>query len=102
MRLSSIATVLVICALATSGCTIRYSQSLVGAIPNKAGSQVRSSDTGFSLFQITLSEPTPAHEQVMSLMGACNELTQVEVDYREILFVIIGIPRVTVTGNCVR
>lgn len=61
---------------------------------------VRSRDTGFSLFNITFSEPTPAHEQVKSLMGACSRLTRVQVDYRELSFLIFGIPSVTVTGVC--
>lgn len=83
-----------------SACTIRYSQSLTGAIPKSAGTDVRSRDTGFSLFSITFSEPTPAHEQVKSLMGACSRLTRVQVDYRELSFAIFGIPSVTVTGVC--
>jgi len=88
--------------IALPACTIRYSQSLAGAIPEPTGSEVRSSDAGFSLFQIALSEPTHAHEQVKSLMGACSRLTNVEVDYRELSFAILGIPRVTVTGYCER
>ena len=97
--------ILVACLVSTLslfGCTIRYSQSLTGNIPHESGKQVRSSDAGFELFQIAFSEPTPAHEQIASLMGACTSLTEVEVDYRSIVFLIIGFPRVTVTGNCVR
>lgn len=85
-----------------SGCTARYSQSLAGRIPVDTGTRVRSSDSGFSLFGIAMSEPTSAHEQVISLMGGCSELTKVEVDYREIVFFIVGIPKVTITANCVR
>lgn len=92
----------VVVALVSIGCTVRYSQSLAGSIPTSSGNRVRSSDTGFSLFQITLSEPTPAHEQAASLLGACSRLTKVEVDYRELSFLILGIPRVTVTGTCER
>ena len=88
--------------VALPACTLRYSQSLAGAIPEPTGSEVRSSDAGFSLLQITLNEPTHAHEQVKSLMGACSRLTNVEVDYRELSFLILGIPRVTVTGHCER
>lgn len=87
-------------ALLLSACTIRYSQSLTGAIPKSAGTDVRSRDTGFTLFSITFSEPTPAHEQVKSLMGACSRLTRVQVDYRELSFLLFGIPSVTVTGVC--
>lgn len=71
-------------------------------IPETTGSEVRSSDAGFSLLQITLSDPTHAHDQVKSLMGACSRLTNVEVDYRELSFAIIGFPRVTVAGYCER
>ena len=85
-----------------SGCTIRYSQALAGAIPDTAGTPVRSSDTGFSLLNIALSEPRHAHEQVTSLMGACSKLTKVEVDYRDLYFLLFSIPRVTVVGNCVK
>jgi hypothetical protein len=35
-------------------------------------------------------------------MGACKEMTKVQVDYRELFFILFGLPRVTVTGNCVR
>ena len=93
--------VVLLLSLATGlGCTIRYSQSLTGAIPQSQGSPVRSSDSGFSLFNITFVEPIPAHEQVASLMGACARLTRVQVDYRELSFAVFGIPRVTVTGVC--
>ncbi len=67
-----------------------------------AGTRVRSSDSGFALFGIVLSEPTSAHEQVVSLMGGCTELTKVEVDYRELSVFIVGIPKVTIVANCVR
>jgi hypothetical protein len=83
-----------------SACTVRYSQSLTGAIPKGTGTEVRSQDTGFALFEITLSEPTPAHQQVVSLMGQCSRLTRVEVDYRSLSFILFSIPRVTVTGLC--
>ena len=87
-------------ALLLSACTVRYSQSLTGAIPKSTGTEVRSTDTGFELFDITLSEPTPAHEQVVSLMGQCSRLTRVEIDYRSLSFILFSIPRVTVTGLC--
>lgn len=93
---------LLIGVLAATGCTARYSQALAGRIAEAKGSEVRSSDTGFSLFQITFTEPRSAHEQATALMGGCKELNNVEVDYRELLFFIVGIPRVTVTGTCVR
>jgi hypothetical protein len=86
--------------LLCSACTIRYSQSLTGAIPKSTGTEVESTDTGFALFDITLSEPTPAHEQVVSLMGRCSRLTRVEIDYRSLSFILFSIPRVTVTGLC--
>jgi len=86
---------------AGTGCTVRYSQALVGTLPQETGSQVRSSATGFELLSIALTEPTPAHEQVQSLMGACKKLTRVEVDYRQLFFILFGIPRITVTGQCV-
>ena len=85
----------------STACTVRYSQSLAGGISQAQGTEVQSSDSGFSLFNIAFSEPRSAHEQVTSLMGACRELRKVEVDYREIFFVIIGFPRVRVTGICV-
>jgi hypothetical protein len=93
---------LFVCMVVGSGCTMRYSQALAGAVPDVVGTPVRSSDTGFSLVGIALSEPRHAHEQVASLMGACSKLTRVEVDYRELWFLLFGIPRVTVTGSCVK
>jgi hypothetical protein len=94
------AIVVIASALVLSGCTIRFSQSLAGKIPNTPGNEVRSSDSGFSFLQITFSEPTPAHEQVTSLFGACTALNKVEVDYRTLSFILFGIPKVTVTGIC--
>lgn len=90
----------VVLMLALGGCTIRYSQSLAGRLPPAKGTPVQSSDSGFSLLQITFSEPTPAHEQVISLLGACQALTNVEVDYRELYFLLFGIPKVSVHGVC--
>ena len=102
MKSRSLAVGAVVLALILGGCTTRYSQSLAGRIPSTQGKEVRSSDTGFSLLQITFSEPKSAHEQVGSLLGGCSHLTQVEVDYRELVFFIVGIPSVTVTANCVK
>jgi hypothetical protein len=84
-----------------NGCTARYSHSLAGSIPNTSGRQVEASDSGFSLFGIAFSEPKSAHKHVTSLLGACSSLTKVEVDYRETLFVILGIPKVSVKATCV-
>ena len=101
MRLASVATCIALSVM-ISGCTIRYSQALTGRIPSTQGSEVRSSDAGFEFFNIAFSEPTPAHELIISLLGACSELNRVEVDYRSLSFLIIAFPRVTVTGVCVR
>ncbi len=98
---SLLAGALILAVVCGSGCTLRYSQSLSGTIPRDSGNLVRSSDSGFSLFSITFSEPTSAHDQVKSLLGACSKLTALEVDYREVFFLIFGIPRVTVEGNCI-
>jgi hypothetical protein len=84
------------------GCTIRYSQSLASSMPQSEGREVRSNDTGFSLLNIALSEPDSAHEQVRALIGACSRLTKVQVDYRELSFILFGIPRVSVKGICER
>ena len=72
--------------LMTTGCTIRYSQSLAAAMDRSTGSAVNSSDRGFTLIGITLSEPTSAHDQVRALVSSCSRLTKVQVDYRELSF----------------
>ena len=82
------------------GCTSRYSQSLAGAIPQAEGSRVESSDSGFSFLGITFDEPRSAHDQVTSLLGECSTLNKVEVDYREMFFLIFGVPRVAVKADC--
>ncbi len=91
-------------AFTCSGCTARYSQSLAGSIPNEQGSQVSSRSAGFTLFSIALSEPSSAAEQVIRLMheNNCNRMNLVEIDYRELLFPFFGIPKVKVTGTCVK
>ena len=84
----------------SAACTARYSQSLVGRIPSSSGQEVSSSDAGLSIFAVVVNEPTSAAEQVGSLLGACNRLTKVQVDYREILFFIVGIPKISITATC--
>ena len=84
-----------------TACTARYSQSLSGAIPQVAGRPVSTSSTGFTLFGIAISDPTPAHEQVQQMMGGCKSLNAVEVDYREKMFLILGIPKISIKASCV-
>jgi hypothetical protein len=56
-----------------SGCTIRYSQTLVSAIERVEGPPLKNSDSGFELgagFQaagLTFSEPTESAQLLMSL-----------------------------------
>ena len=85
-----------------AACTARYSQSLSGAIPKAQGTPVSSSATGLSVFAIAFSEPTSAHEQVMQLIGGCESLNTVQVDYREMTFIILGIPKVSVKATCIQ
>ena len=84
------------------GCTTRYSQTLTGTIPQTSGRNVESSDSGFSFLGITLDEPRSAHEQVTSLLIECSALNKVEVDYRELLVLIFGIPKVSIQADCVQ
>ncbi len=84
------------------GCTARYSQSLVGSIPAAAGEEVQSKDTGLSIISIAVDEPISAYEQVSSLLQECKELRRVEIDYRDLSFVVFSIPSVRVTGMCVK
>jgi len=88
--------------LLSLGCTARYSQAISGSIPKEPGTEISTSATGLSVFAIAFTEPTPAHEQVMSLLGGCSSLTNVEIDYRETVFFIVGIPKVSVKANCIR
>ena len=100
---SAIAMILFLSSFALSGaCTARYSHSLSGPIPKASGTEVSSSSTGLSVFAITFTEPDPAHKQVISLLGACNSLDNVQVDYREKVFLIVGIPEISVKANCVK
>ena len=88
--------------LFSSACTIRYSQSLTARLPPPSGSEVKASAQGFALLQLVISEPKPAHELVAGLMGQCQELNHVQVDYRELSFLLFSLPKVTVTANCVK
>lgn len=90
------------CLLLTGACTARFSQSLTGSIPATQGTKTTASDTGLSIFYIVVREPKPAHELVSSLMANCKQLVRVQVDYRELVYVIVGIPKVEVTGYCVQ
>ena len=90
------------CLFSSVACTARYSQSLSGPIPNQAGTPVSTSSTGLSVFGIAFTEPKPAHEQVLQLLGGCNSLNKVQVDYREKVFFVVGIPEVSVDAVCVK
>jgi hypothetical protein len=95
--------VLLLVPLLTLGaCTARYSQSLSGAIPKSNGTLVSTNATGLTLFGIAITEPTPAHEQITQLIGGCERLDAVEVDYRETVFLVLGIPKVGVKATCVQ
>ena len=87
---------------ASVSCTARYSQTLSGPIPNQTGTPVSTSSSGLSVFGIAFTEPKPAHEQVLSLLGGCNSLNKVQVDYREKVFFVVGIPEVSVDAVCVK
>jgi hypothetical protein len=100
MRPRALVTLAAAICLALPGCTVRFSQSLVGSIAQDSGAEVRSSDSGFALFGIVIEEPKPAHEQVQSLMDVCPKLSRVEVDYRELWFILFGMPEITVTAKC--
>ena len=99
---ASLVTGLVASLLVTSACTARYSQSLTGAIPATEGTRATAADTGLSIFGIVVDEPKPAHELVSGMIAGCKQLVRVQVDYRELVVVFVGIPRVEVTGYCVQ
>jgi len=90
------------CLLLTGACTARFSQSLTGSIPATQGTKTTASDTGLSIFNIVVDEPQPAHELVTGLLASCKQLVRVQVDYRELVIIIVGIPKVEVTGYCVQ
>ena len=93
----------IISVLTFSGCTTRYSQSLAGSVPNEKGMEVDSTSHGFTLLFIKLNEPTSAGKQVMELMmeNNCTRLNLVEIDYREMSFLLFSLPKVKITGTCV-
>ena len=88
--------------VSSAACTARYSHSLSGPIPNASGADVSTSSTGLSVFAIAFTEPKPAHEQVISLLGACSSLNNVQVDYREKVFLVVGIPEISIKAKCVK
>ena len=87
---------------ASVSCTARYSHTLSGSISNQTGTPVSTSSTGLSVFGIAFSEPEPAHEQVLNLLGGCNSLNKVQVDYREKWFFVVGIPKIKIDAVCVK
>jgi hypothetical protein len=95
-------TLLLVPLLVLGACTARYSQSLSGGIPKSTGTSVSTNATGLTLFGIAVTEPTPAHEQITQLIGGCERLDAVEVDYRETVFLILGIPKIGVKATCVQ
>jgi hypothetical protein len=101
-RLLSVVFAALACVLLSAGCTARFSQSLAGSMPAQEGELKSASDTGLSILGIAVQEPKPAHELVTGLLANCKQLVRVQVDYRELVFVVVGLPKVTVAGYCVQ
>jgi len=97
-------------ALILSGCTIRYSQTMVERIVRVSGTQAHNensgSEIGFfvtpSTGLLTMSEPVSARDLTA---GQCeSDLT--EIDYRgfwipPVVYITYNMPKVTTTGYCI-
>ncbi len=87
-----------------SGCTIRYSKTGAEDSAAATGTTVSKHSTGLEIFAITVNDPTPARDLIAAVRteNNCKNLSNIEVDYRNLYIIIVGIPRVTVTGTCVK
>ena len=69
--------------LITTGCTARYSKTLVGSISIEQYQPRMSQSTGFEIYNIVTNEPASARD--ISLNLSC-ESTLTQVDYRSTFF----------------
>jgi hypothetical protein len=86
-------------ALTLAGCTIRHSRTLDNASPTTAR-RVSASSTGLEIFSIEINDTASAASLVSQLKGGCKSLKNVDVDYRTMVILIVGIPKLTVSADC--
>lgn len=86
-------------ALTLAGCTIRHSRTLDNVSPTTAR-RVSASSTGLEIFSIEINDTASAASLVNQLKGGCKSLKNVDVDYRTMGILIVGIPRLTVSADC--
>jgi len=93
---------LLLIGLAASGCTKKYSHTLVGSIDRMAAMKGNNYDTGLDVLYIVLSEPAGPRE----LLGEACPAQLAEVDYRSTYVQYRGArisqPRVEVTRYCIQ
>lgn len=85
--------------LASTGCTMRHSRTVtdVGAA---GGRRVSTSSTGLEILSIEINDTESADKLASQLRSGCSALTNIEVDYRTMGILIVGIPKLTVSGDC--
>ncbi|UCE85315.1 MAG: hypothetical protein JSU66_13335 [Deltaproteobacteria bacterium] len=98
----------IVFALSGSGCTIRYSQTLVGEIERIEGRPLKTSESGFELGAgfntagLTFVEPTESYQ----LLDVPCDLALSQVDYRgtwfSLYYVTLNFPKVETAAYCVR
>ncbi len=106
MRAARASVVVAVAALGLTGCTIRYSQNLVGEIRRVDTRPIQNADSGTEVGLLTartvisFSEPESAHE----LMSLPCEVAFSQVDYRSKWYaylISVNFPEVEVTSYCV-
>ncbi len=85
--------------LLNAGCTLRHSRTIYNVAPS-AGHRVSASSTGLEIFQIEVNDTESADKLAKQAGGSCKTLKNVETDYRTLGVLIVGFPKLTVSGDC--
>ena len=84
--------------MGSTGCTIRYSQTVAGEIQRVRLSEIQTADTGVDFFLIAFSEPKTSNE----LLNIPCDAALVAVDYRAPSYGAFSAPSVEVISYCVQ
>ncbi len=89
-----------IMAMIATGCTARYSKTLVGSVSIEQEQPRMSQSTGFEIYNFVTNEPESARNIALNL--SCDS-TLTQVDYRSTFvyaFLLFSMPKVKVTTIC--
>lgn len=87
------------------GCVIPYSRTVVNQNLQASGAKVEKISTGLYIFNywaVSDPDPIPVIMYAVAAENGCTKLENVDIDYWMTSFVVVGIPKVKITGSCVK